>query len=145
MVGTIGMDFSSFVDRYVVAFDDITKAWRIIDFHHPEAKKFSDPSEEVPDDSPALTLIPEMAFAKLINTAIKLGVLAPSIVGNTNEIYSGGNNEKDTTIEELGKKIIALEERNSKLEEHSGKNEIKKMVIDKIFKLGITEDINEIR
>jgi len=155
MPATLGNDLANLGDRYYVNFNGLTRTWRILDLQHSEVLKFRDLEEDIPDDSPAITILSEGMFTKLISEAMRLGMLdsillgTPGITSNAKEV----SELKDKQIEDLNDKIKSYEEDiallNSQLdilEEKSKVSEpvmIKQNIIDKLFKLAMSENLNE--
>jgi len=154
MPNTLGEDMKGFVDRYSIDFDGNTKTWRILDFKHPEASKLPPLDQldiDVPDDHPAMTVLPELMFAKLISEAVRIGELSPSIVGIRSDKVV--NEDVIAEVERLNTECNVLEAENKNLKEKLDKIPIgsegyllKSKVVDALRGIAIAEDIvNEIK
>ena len=84
-----------------VANQDETGTWRILDTWH-DALKVLEPDEDVPDSSPAVTVMSEGAFLSLMKEASRLGVLE-----NASSLL--GNDELNTQIRDLQEHIVTLQ------------------------------------
>ena len=60
--------------RYLVKYDAGNKAWKIVDLMHPAMMGVS-LDDEIPDDSPAVTVLGEGAVEELVNEMHRLGFL----------------------------------------------------------------------
>ena len=52
-------------NQYVATKDETTQAWRILDTWH-EDLRMMEPDADIPDDSPAVTILTEGAFISLV-------------------------------------------------------------------------------
>ena len=68
-----------------VANQDETGTWRVLDTWH-DALKVLEPDEDVPDSSPAVTIVKEGAFLALVKEASRLGVLANASMADNDEL-----------------------------------------------------------
>lgn len=156
MPNTLGTDLQGYAERYHVSFDKSTRAWRIIDLKDPEISKVQDIDEDIPDDNPAVTVIPELAFAKLIAEAIREGVLNPSVVGLDSDAKDVTDlkaevlqlsNALEDRAESLRLKDVELQELRIKSQQPQGSEEylLKRQVVDTLQKIVIAEDLREIK
>ena len=60
--------------QYVASKDATTKTWRVLDTWSDSLRNLK-VDEEVPDDSPAVTVLTEGAFIALVKEAGRIGVL----------------------------------------------------------------------
>ena len=60
--------------HWAVRYDERTGSWEILDLWHLSLASLS-PDDEVPDDSPALKILPADAFTTLLSEADRLGIL----------------------------------------------------------------------
>lgn len=86
--------------QWVATKDEVTNTWRILDTWH-ESLKSMDIEDDVPDDSPAVTVITEGAFISLFREAARLGILENASFGTDNEAYEIELQDRETTIREL--------------------------------------------
>lgn len=73
--------------RWSVLRDARTGTWWILDLWH-ESLTSLNPDSEVPNDSPAYTVLPSDAFEKLITEAARLGFLQKAL-GNAPPTFEG--------------------------------------------------------
>lgn len=140
----LGADLSGIIERYYANYNKLTHTWRIIDLQHPEALKIKSFDEEIPDTHPAVTIIPELMFAKLIIEAQKIGLIGSLSSGHSIEDES----EYAEKIVALESEVKELKDRNSKLSEEGKGTEsfrLKNKIIDVLAKTIVTEDISSIK
>lgn len=130
---SLGNDLYNFRERYHAVFDERTKTWRVIDLKHPEVSKIQDLDEEIPDENPAVTVIPEGMFSRLINEAHRLG-----IIGDT---HGGSNPDFDELKEAVNKLTEEIKGNREAKPSLSEKSILKKDAMDKMTKLCISGDI----
>lgn len=153
MPETLGNDMASFANKYEINYEKPTKTWRILDLKHPECIKIKNLDEDIPDDHPAITVIPELAFSKLIAEAIRLGVLSPSVAGIGSDIKDINDlkeeiKEKDEIIKDFESRLDNTEKEKIKLESvptGSEKYKLKSQIVSALKGIAIAEDINEIK
>lgn len=163
-MNTLSNDFGK-LDKYQITFNKITGTWRILDIQNESIKKIQNFDLEgvdidIPDDSPAVTILTDAMFSKLIATAIKEGVLDESVVG----LGKGSSSDNKLEIESLKHdienyqemyneqtiKMRDLEKYNNTLREEIQKNsgtesyKLKSQIINTLSKLAVAENINEI-
>jgi hypothetical protein len=137
-------------EQYVANQDD-NGTWRILDTWH-DALKVLEPDEDVPDNSPAVTMMSEGAFLALMKEASRLGVLE-------NASASAGVDEERTKEEEalvadLSTEIHALQDQITKLQtekqvlskkaERSESFELKQQALGAVLRLAAMSDMDEI-
>ena len=172
-MNTLQSDFGR-LDRYQITFEKLTGVWRILDIQNEEVKKIKNLDLEgidadIPDDSPAVTILTDSMFSKLIATAIKEGVLDESVVGLGRN--SKSDNAKDEEIKSLQKEIeqykglvieqsekiknltdtnftaaIEIDDLKKEINKNSGSEsyKLKSQIISTLSKLAIGENINEV-
>ena len=86
--------------QWVATKDETTNTWRILNTSHDSLKSM-DPEEDIPDDSPAVTLVTEGAFIALFREAARLGVIENASFGNNSEEYEIELEAKDEVISKL--------------------------------------------
>jgi len=86
--------------QWVATKDDVTNTWRILDTWHSSLKAM-DIEDDIPDDSPAVTVITEGAFIALFREAARLGVVENASFGADNETYELELQDREATIREL--------------------------------------------
>ena len=86
--------------QWVASKDETTNTWRILNTWH-ESLKALDMEEDIPDDSPAVTVVTEGAFIALIKEAARLGVIENASFGADTETYELELQDREATIREL--------------------------------------------
>ena len=69
--------------QYTANKDETTNTWRILDTWHNDLVNLG-PDDEIPDGSPAVTILTEGAFIALVKEASRLGVLQNANLGGNN-------------------------------------------------------------
>ena len=127
----------------VATKDETTNTWRILNTWH-ESLKSMDPEEDIPDDSPAVTLVTEGAFIALFREAARLGVIENASFGNNSEEYEIELESKDEIISnlksELASKQTVIEAKPAFSEARLFKLEI----ADKMMKLAGLDNVSDI-
>ncbi len=121
-----------------VANQDETGTWRVLDTWH-DALKVLEPDEDVPDSSPAVTIVKEGAFLALVKEASRLGVLANASMADNDEL----NNQ----IIGLQEQIVTLQtekEELSKKAQRTESFELKQQALGAVLKLAAMSDMDEI-
>jgi len=122
-----------------VANQDETGTWRILDTWN-DALKVLEPDEDVPDSSPAVTVMSEGAFLALMKEASRLGVLE-----NASSLL--GNEELNTKIRELQEHIVNLQSEKEELMVQTRRSdtfELKHEAMGAVLKLAAMGDMGEI-
>ena len=129
--------------QWVATKDTVTNTWRILDTWH-ESLKTMDVEDDVPDDSPAVTVITEGAFISLFREAARLGVLENASFGADNEAYEIELQDREATIRELRtqleQKTMVVEAKPSLSESKAFKLEI----ADRMMKLAGLDEVSDI-
>ena len=129
--------------QWVATKDETTNTWRILNTWH-ESLKSMDPEEDIPDDSPAVTLVTEGAFIALFREAARLGVIENASFGNNSEEYEIELESKDEIISnlksELASKKTVIEAKPAFSEARLFKLEI----ADKMMKLAGLDNVSDI-
>ena len=129
--------------QWVATKDETTNTWRILNTWH-ESLKSMDPEEDIPDDSPAVTLVTEGAFIALFREAARLGVIENASFGNNSEEYEIELESKDEIISnlksELASKQTVIETKPAFSEARLFKLEI----ADKMMKLAGLDNVSDI-
>ena len=121
-----------------VANQDETGTWRVLDTWH-DALKVLEPDEDVPDSSPAVTIVKEGAFLALVKEASRLGVLANASMADNDEL----NNQ----IIGFQEQIVTLQtekEELSKKAQRTESFELKQQALGAVLKLAAMSDMDEI-
>ena len=125
-------------EQYVANQDD-TGTWRVLDTWH-DALKVLEPDEDVPDTSPAVTMMSEGAFLALMKEASRLGVLE-----NASSLL--GNEELNTQIRDLQEQIVTLQTEKANLSKKAQRSEsfeLKQQALGAVLKLAAMSDMDEI-
>ena len=169
MPSTVGHDLANMPERYVVKYDSMTKVWRVLDLKNPEMLKIQDLDQDIPDTHPAMIVLTEQVFGKLIEEAVRLEVLSPNVAGmgpsketvdllrETIRAQETDVADKKAKLEAQDKELIELKSKLAAQEKEivTAKSAprvqtgtepfmLKSQVIDKLFKLAIAEGMNEI-
>jgi len=129
--------------QWVATKDAVTNTWRILDTWH-ESLKSMDVEDDVPDDSPAVTVITEGAFISLFREAARLGILENASFGADNEAYEIELQDRETTIKELR---AQLEQKPSVIETKPTLSESKAFkleIADRMMKLAGLDEVSDI-
>ena len=125
-------------EQYVANQDD-KGTWRILDTWN-DALKILEPDEDVPDNSPAVTIMSEGAFLALMKEASRLGVLE-----NASSLL--GNEELNTQIRDLQERIVNLQSEKEELMVQTRRSdtfELKHEAMGAVLKLAAMGDMGEI-
>jgi len=125
-----------------VATKDATGTWRILDTWHDDLRSL-DPEGEIPDDSPAVTIISEGAFLSIVKEAARLGVLANAAFTEQTDMDKELL-EKESEILDLREKLVEYEEEMSILKQRPDRTEgfvLKEMAMNTLLKLTSMSDI----
>jgi hypothetical protein len=138
--------------QYIATKDEGTNTWRILDTWHDVLREMS-PEDDIPDDSPSVTILTEGGFIALVKEASRLGVLqnASASFGITDtrepEDYGNELKEKDEELAEMRKKIVKYEEENNTLRISASKSEgtlLKELAMETLLKLTLSSDIEKL-
>ena len=125
-------------EQYVANQDD-KGTWRILDTWN-DALKILEPDEDVPDNSPAVTIMSEGAFLALMKEASRLGVLE-------NASSPLDNEELNTQIRDLQERIVNLQSEKEELMVQTRRSdtfELKHEAMGAVLKLAAMGDMGEI-
>ena len=128
-----------------VATKDATGTWRILDTWHDDLRSL-DPEGEIPDDSPAVTIISEGAFLSIVKEAARLGVLANAAFTEQTDMDKELL-EKESEILDLREKLVEYEEEMSILKQRPDRTEgfvLKEMAMNTLLKLTSMSDIQSL-
>ena len=104
-----------------------------------DALKILEPDEDVPDNSPAVTIVKEGAFLALVKEASRLGVLQNASMADNDEL----NNQ----IIGLQEQIVTLQGEKEELMKKAGRTEsfeLKQQALGAVLKLAAMSDMDEI-
>jgi len=142
----IGNMLATNEQRYVATKDE-TNTWRILDAWH-EALKQADAEDDIPDDSPAVTVLSEGMFNALIMEAGSLGELVNASFSNqATEEYEYELNTDHTEIEEQKVEIARLQKQVNSVQSRPKRSEnydLKERAIDNILKLVSMQDVADL-
>ena len=99
--------------QYVASKDATTKTWRVLDTWSDSLRNLK-VDEEVPDDSPAVTVLTEGAFIALVKEAGRIGVLE-------NANFGTGEAELESIILDKDQEILKLRDELMKLKEETSR------------------------
>ena len=129
--------------QWVATKDETTNTWRILNTWHDSLKSM-DIDDDIPDDSPAVTIITEGAFISLFREAARLGVLENASFGADNEAYELELQDREATIRELR---TQLEQKPTVVEAKPALSESKAFkleIADRMMKLACLEGVSDI-
>jgi hypothetical protein len=131
--------------QYTANKDETTNTWRILDTWHNDLVNLG-PDDEIPDGSPAVTILTEGAFIALVKEAARQGILQNANLGGGD----GGDSdeelmEKDEEIADLkallGKQGKQIETKTPKRTEGYM---LKEMAMTNILKIVSIADIESL-
>jgi len=129
-------------NQYVATKDETTQAWRILDTWH-EDLRMMEPDADIPDDSPAVTILTEGAFISLVKEAARMGVLQNAAFTEQTEM----DKEllaKDIELLEMREKLVQYEEDIFTLTQRPDRSEsyaLKEMAMTTLVKLTTMADV----
>ena len=129
--------------QWVATKDEVTNTWRILDTWHDSLKSM-DVEDDIPDDSPAVTIVTEGAFISLFREAARLGVLENASFSSNDETYELELQDRETIIRELR---AQLEQKPSVIETKSTLSESKAFkleIADRMMKLAWLDEVSDI-
>lgn len=119
-------EFEGREKRYAVVYNPGTDVWRILDLWHESLTSLQDLEMEIPDDSPAMTVLPGMAVVALREEMERLGWMKSS---------------KPEAVEDV--QVVSIEDKEPELEEQ-GDASVEKYAIDSIVKIVGTRQIKKL-
>ena len=129
-------------NQYVATKDETTQAWRILDTWHEDLRRM-EPDADIPDDSPAVTILTEGAFISLVKEAARMGVLQNATF--TEQTETGEDLlAKESEILEMREKLVQYEEEISILKRQKDRSEsyaLKEMAMTTLVKLTTMADV----
>jgi len=135
--------------QYVASKDETTNTWRILDTWHDSLKTLQ-VDDEVPDDSPAVTVLTEGAFIALIKEAARTGILENSKMG-TEEVDDSEHEavllEKDQELQQLKQQLLRIEDEKLTIKKevsHTEDYELKGKAMESILKLVSLQDVSNL-
>jgi len=135
--------------QYVASKDATTNTWRILDTWNDALKQLQ-VEDEVPDDSPAVTVLTEGAFIALIKEAARTGILENATF-ETEDVDDSAHEEvllgKDQEIHQLNQKILRLEDDKLEIKKqvsHTEDYELKGKAMESILRLVSLQDVSNL-
>ena len=131
------------MDQQYVATKDEKGTWRILNAWHDEVKMLS-AEEDVPDDSPAVTVLTEGEFIALIKEAARAGVLENANFGTGEAELEAIILDKDQEIQKLHEDILKLKEEKSEVvrdTSHTEQYKLKEKAMESILKMVSISDM----
>jgi len=131
------------MDQQYVATKDEKGTWRILNAWHDEVKMMS-AEEDVPDDSPAVTVLTEGEFIALIKEAARAGVLENANFGTGEAELEAIILDKDQEIQKLHEDILKLKEEKSEVvrdTSHTEQYKLKEKAMESILKMVSISDM----
>lgn len=143
--------------QYVASKDATTKTWRVLDTWSDSLRNLK-VDEEVPDDSPAVTVLTEGAFIALVKEAGRIGVLENANFGTGEAELESIILDKDQEILKLRDELMKLKEETSKVVQENTHTEeyilkdrailaghdLKEKAMENILKLVSIQDVSNL-
>tara|TARA_Y100001951_G_C11244373_1_gene242470 strand:+ start:489 stop:932 length:444 start_codon:yes stop_codon:yes gene_type:complete len=132
--------------QWVATKDEVTNTWRILDTWN-DSLKAMDVEDDIPDDSPAVTILTEGAFISLIREAARLGILENAAFGTGEAELEAIILDKDQEITALKHQLVELTDKNAEVVRNSTHSEgfdLKSKAMDNILKLAAIGDMSNI-
>ena len=136
--------------QYVASKDENTRTWRILDTWSEELKNLG-VDDEIPDDSPAVTILTEGGFIALIKEAARVGVLENASLGGGGGVDTEEMEQLDQEVSEIREKVVKYEEENNSLRNQLRESQnlsepfkIKSKAMEAVLKLAAMSDIEKI-
>ena len=121
--------------QYVASKDETTNTWRILNTWSDDLKSLQ-VEDDVPDDSPAVTVLTEGEFIALVKEAARLGVLE-----HANFSGDVDSSEFDAIISDRENEIKLLQSQLGNKTDHSEDYDLKEKAMDSIIKLVSLQDV----
>ena len=131
--------------QFIATRDELTSTWRILNTWDASLKKLQ-PDDDIPDDSPAVTIITEGAYIALVTESARLGLLENMSFSNY-EDYSPLIAEKDLEISQLQAEVQQLQSKTVQLDEqepHSEGYDLKARAMESILKIVSIQDMSDL-
>jgi len=129
--------------QYVASKDDVTNTWRVLDTWN-DALTALQIEDEVPDDSPAVTVLTEGAFIALIKEAGRTGILENATFGTGEAEHEAALLDKDQAIHALREEMLTKDLEIEKLQKRINSTEdyvLKERAMESILKLAAMSDV----
>ena len=114
--------------RFKVLYSSATDVWRVIDLHHESLTTISDPDGDIPDNSPAVTVLPGLMVRSLLEEMRRLGMISGG--EGEGEVVGIPREGKNLKLEAMSKILEVLDK-----SEGAEKTEITKFAISKLSEL----------
>ncbi|MBN86271.1 MAG: hypothetical protein CL885_01975 [Dehalococcoidia bacterium] len=131
--------------QFLATRDELTSTWRILNTWHDSLKRLN-PDDDIPDDSPAVTILTEGAYIALVTESARQGLLENMSFSNYDD-YAPTLQEKEAEIQSLQAEIQSLRTKIVKHEEkptHSEGFDLKTRAMDSIVKLAAMGDMSDL-
>jgi len=129
--------------QYVASKDEKTNTWRVLDTWH-EALKSLQIEDDVPDDSPAITLLTEGEFIALIKEAARTGILENATYGTGEAEHEAQLLDKSQELHALREEMLTKDLEIEKLQKRINSTEdyvLKERAMESILKLAAMSDV----
>ena len=132
--------------QYVASKDEKTHTWRVLDTWH-EALKALQIEDEVPDDSPAVTVLTEGGFIALIKEAARIGLIENSTYGTGEAEHEAQMLYKAQELHQLREEMLTKDLEIEKLQKRINSTEdyvLKERAMESILKLAAMSDVSNL-
>lgn len=123
-------------------------AWKILDTWHPSLSTLS-VDDDIPDDSPAVTVVSEGAFIALVKEATVRGMVRSGRPGPGEDVgYKGEEaNNLEERLLQAREELTTLNLENTKLKEREPETEsfrFKHLTLEALMRLALSTDIKDL-
>ena len=132
--------------QYVAQKEDKTRTWRVLDTWHDSLKALQ-VEDEIPDDSPAITILTEGAFIALVKEAARLGILENATFGTGEAEFEAALLDKNQEVQALREEMLNKDLEIEKLQKRINSTEdyvLKERAMESILKLAAMSDVSNL-
>ena len=132
--------------QYVAQKEDKTRTWRVLDTWHDSLKALQ-VEDEIPDDSPAITILTEGAFMALVKEAARLGILENATFGTGEAEFEAALLDKNQEVQALREEMLNKDLEIEKLQKRINSTEdyvLKERAMESILKLAAMSDVSNL-
>ena len=132
--------------QYIATKDDSTKTWRVLDTWHDDLKALT-PEDEIPDASPAVSILTEGAFIALVKEAARMGILENATFGTGEAEQEAALLDKSQEVQKLREEMLTKDLEIEKLQKRINSTEdyvLKERAMESILKLAAMSDVSNL-